>query len=77
MQKGVSREEVDSFGVIDFEFVLDDHDELEDGESFQDQNSTSNERYLLLSKSFSLLFLILFRKIGILSGWNLRIIYAS
>jgi hypothetical protein len=77
MQKGVSREEVDSFGVTDFEFVLDDHDELEDGESFQDQNSTSNERYLLLSKSLSLLFLILFRKIGILSGWNLRIIYAS
>ena len=77
MQKSVPREEVDSLSVTDFEFVLDDHDELEDGESFQDQNSTSNERYLLLSKSLSLLFLILFRKIGILSGWNLRIIYAS
>ena len=62
--------------MTDFEFVFDDHDEFEYGECFQDQNSKSNVRYLLLSKSFSLLFLILLRKMGILSGWNLRIIYA-
>lgn len=77
MKEGISCKEVDSLGVIDFEFVLDDHDEFEDGESFDDQNSKSNMKYLLLSKSLSLLFLILLRKIGILSGWNLRIISAS
>jgi len=77
VKEGISCKEVDSLGVIDFEFVLDDHDEFEDGESFDDQNSKSNMKYLLLSKSLSLLFLILLRKIGILSGWNLRIISAS
>ena len=77
MKEGVACEEVDGLGMADFEFVLDDHDEFEDGECFEDQNSKSKERYLLLSKSLSLLFLILLRKMGILSGWNLRIIYAS
>lgn len=69
-------EEVDGFGVVELQFLLDDHDELEDCEALEDEDPASWGRYLLLSNSFSLLCFTRFRRIGTLSGWNLRIIYA-
>ena len=68
MQEGIASKEIDGFGLIDLELVFDDHDEFEDGKSFEDENSVWKQRYLLLSNYLSLLFLILLRKIGILSG---------
>ena len=34
MEEGVASEEVNGLGLINFEFVFDDHDEFEDGEGF-------------------------------------------
>jgi hypothetical protein len=77
MEEGVIGEEVDGLGVVELQLLLDDHDELEDGEALEDEDPAWGQRYLLLSNSFSLLCFTRFRRIGTLSGWNLRIIYAS
>lgn len=74
MEEGVIGEEVDGLGVVELQFLLDDHDELEDGEALEDEDPEWEEEYLLLSNSFSLLCLTRFSRIGTLSGWNLRII---
>lgn len=54
--------------MVDFQFVFDDHDEFEDSKGLDYEDSECCKRYLLLSKSFSLLCFTLLRKIGILSG---------
>lgn len=76
MQKGIPDKQIDGLGLGDLELALDDHYQLEYSEGLKDEDSESNIGYLLLSNSFSLLCLTLLMKIGILSGWNLRIISA-
>lgn len=39
MEQSIPCEKIDGFGVVYFEFILDDHDEFEDGEGFEDQDS--------------------------------------
>ncbi len=77
LQEGVAGEYVDGLGVVDLQFLLDDHDELEDREGLEDEDSGYMHQYLLLSNCFSFELRFLFSRIGILSGWNLRIISAS
>lgn len=38
MQQGIIGEEVDGFGVIQLQFLLDDHDQLKHGEALQDED---------------------------------------
>lgn len=68
LEQGVSCKNINCFSVINLKFLLDHHDQLENGERFYDQNSAYLHLYLLLSKGFNLEFLLLFNKIGILSG---------
>ncbi len=68
VEESVACKQIEGLGVVDFELVLYDHDELEDGERLDDKDPIWWRGYLLLSNSFSLLCLTLFRKIGILSG---------
>jgi len=76
MEQSVTSEEVDGFCMVELQFLFDDHYQFKNGESFEYEDSICRKMYLLLSNSLSLLCLILLRRIGILSGWNLRIISA-
>lgn len=76
VEEGVVGEEIDGFCVAELQFLLDDHDEFEYCEGFEDEDSRWEGGYLLLSNYFSLLCFTRFSRIGILSGWNLRIISA-
>ena len=76
MEESVACKQVDGLGMVELQFLFDDHDQFENGERFEDEYSMCREMYLLLSNSLSLLCLILLRRMGILSGWNLRIISA-
>jgi hypothetical protein len=38
VEEGVAGEKVDSFSVVDLQFLLDHHDQLEDCERFEDED---------------------------------------
>jgi hypothetical protein len=76
VEEGVVGEEIDGFCVAELQLLLDDHDEFEDCEAFEDEDSRCGAGYLLLSNYFSLLCFTRLSRIGILSGWNFRIISA-
>lgn len=77
MKKRVAGKQIDRFCMIELEFLFDHHNQFEDCEGLEDEYSKYYQKYLLLSNYLSLLCLILLNRIGILSGWNLRIISAS
>lgn len=75
MEKRIIGKQINSLSMIQLQFFLDDDYQLEHCEVLKDQDSMDRwGGYLLLSNSFSLLCFTRFTKIGILSGWNLRII---
>lgn len=75
MEKRIIRKQINGLCVIQLQFFLDDDDQLKHCEVLEDEDSMNRwNGYLLLSNSFSLLCFTRFTKIGILSGWNLRII---
>lgn len=74
VEEGVAGEEVDGFGMVDLQFLLDHHDQFEDCERFEDEDPEWRSLYLLLSKSLSLLFFSLASRTGILSGCSLRMV---
>ena len=39
MQESIACKKVDGFGVANFEFIFDDHDQFEDSKCFKDENS--------------------------------------